>query len=95
MRRKPRLSIRVIQDEAHLEFLRKTALELLYFSNPSGKGFDEAFAREKADVIVFTCKGFFESKPSSILDLVSINLKNYDKDEIGLVNSELLIWLEV
>ena len=75
MRRKPRLSIRVIQDEAHLEFLRKLHWSYSTSSNPSGKGFDEAFAREKADVIVFTCKGFFESKPSSIFRLGKHKLK--------------------
>ncbi len=63
------LAIRVIQDEAHLEFLHKLRWSYSTSSNASGKSFDETFAREKADVIVFTCKGFFESKPSSIFKL--------------------------
>jgi len=63
------LAIRVIQDKEHLQFLQKLKWSYSTSSNPSGKGFDRAFAVEKADVIVFTCKGFFESKPSSILKL--------------------------
>ena len=63
------LAIRVVKDEEHLQFLQKFKWSYSTSSNPSGKGFDEAFATEKADVILFTCKGFFESKPSSILKL--------------------------
>lgn len=63
------LAIRVIQDKEHLEFLRKLKWSYSTSSNPSGKGFDRAFAIEKADVVVFTCKDFFEDKPSSIYKL--------------------------
>jgi tRNA A37 threonylcarbamoyladenosine synthetase subunit TsaC/SUA5/YrdC len=63
------LAIRVVKDEAHLQFLQKLKWSYSTSSNPSGKGFDEVYAQEKADVILFTCKGFFESKPSSILKL--------------------------
>ena len=63
------LAIRVVKDEAHLQFLQKLKWSYSTSSNPSGEGFDEVYAQEKADVILFTCKGFFESKPSSILRL--------------------------
>lgn len=63
------LAIRVVKDEEHLQFLKKFKWSYSTSSNPSGKGFDEVYALEKADVILFTCKGFFESKPSSILKL--------------------------
>ena len=63
------LAIRVVKGEAHLQFLKKLKWSYSTSSNPSGKGFDKEFAEEKADVIVFTCKNFFEDKPSSILRL--------------------------
>ena len=63
------LAIRVVKDEAHLSFLKKLRWSYSTSSNESGKHFDEGFALKKADVIVFTCKGFFEDKPSTILKL--------------------------
>jgi tRNA A37 threonylcarbamoyladenosine synthetase subunit TsaC/SUA5/YrdC len=63
------LAIRVVKDEHHLAFLRKLRWSYSTSSNPSGQGFDRAFALEKADAIVFTCKDFFEDKPSSIYRL--------------------------
>jgi len=69
------LAIRVVKDEAHLQFLRKINWSYSTSSNLSGSDFDEAFATEKADVIVFTCKGFFASKSSSIFRLGKIKMK--------------------
>ena len=63
------LAIRVVKDETHLQFLKKLKWSYSTSSNPSGKGFDEVFAEEKADVIVYTKKGFYEDKPSSIYRL--------------------------
>ena len=63
------LAIRVVKDEAHLQFLRKLKWSYSTSSNPSGKSFDEAFATEKADGVLFTDKNFFEDKPSSIYRL--------------------------
>jgi len=63
------LAIRVVKDEAHLSFLKKLRWSYSTSSNESGKHFDEGFALQKADAIVFTCKGFFEDKPSTILKL--------------------------
>ncbi|AFL67534.1 hypothetical protein [Sulfurospirillum barnesii] len=69
------LAIRVVKDEAHLQFLRKLKWSYSTSSNPSGKGFDEVYAKEKADVIIFTCKDFFEAKPSSIFRVGTVRLK--------------------
>ncbi len=63
------LAIRVVKDKEHLEFLKKLRWSYSTSSNPSGQGFDETFAKERANVIVFTCKGFFEDTPSSIYKL--------------------------
>lgn len=63
------LAIRVVKDKEHLQFLKKLKWSYSTSSNPSGKGFDEVYAQERADVILFTCKGFFEDKPSSIYRL--------------------------
>lgn len=63
------LAIRVVKDAGHLEFLHKIKWSYSTSSNLSGEGFNENFAKEKADVILFTCKGFFEAKPSSIYKL--------------------------
>lgn len=69
------LAIRVVKDAEHLQFLQKLKWSYSTSSNPSGKCFDEAFAEEKADAILFTCKGFFESKPSSILRLGKVKMR--------------------
>ena len=69
------LAIRVVKEESHLQFLKKLKWSYSTSSNPSGKAFDEIFAQENANVIVFTCKGFFESKPSSIMRLGKSKIK--------------------
>ncbi len=69
------LAIRVIKDEEHLAFMRKLKWSFSTSSNPSGEAFNESFAQEKADVILFTCKGFFEFEPSSILKIKKIKIK--------------------
>ena len=69
------LAIRLIKDKEHLDFLRKIKWSYSTSSNPSGKAFNEDFAIQKADVILFTCKGFFESIPSTILQLGKQKIK--------------------
>jgi len=69
------LAIRVVKDEAHLQFLKKLRWSYSTSSNPSGKGFNESYALEKADVIVYTSKGFFEDKPSSIYKLGKVKMR--------------------
>ena len=63
------LAIRVVKDEEHLQFLKKLQWSYSTSSNPSGKGFNETFAMDKAGIVVFTYKGFFESIPSTIFKL--------------------------
>lgn len=69
------LAIRVVKEKPHLQFLQKLKWSYSTSSNPSGKVFDEMFAQENANVIVFTCKGFFEAKPSSIIRLGKSKMK--------------------
>ena len=69
------LAIRVVKEDCHLEFLKKLTWSYSTSSNPSGLAFDEAFALEKADVVVYTKDGFFESTPSSIFKLSSKRVK--------------------
>jgi len=69
------LAIRVVKDKEHLQFLQKLKWSYSTSSNPSGKGFDEAFAEERADVVLFTSKGFFEDKPSSIYRLGKVKMR--------------------
>ena len=69
------LAIRVVKDEAHVQFLRKLCWSYSTSSNPSGQGFDETFAQERVDVIVYTQKGFFEDKPSSIYKLGKVKMR--------------------
>ena len=70
-----KLAIRVVKDTAHLQFLRKLKWSYSTSSNLSGRVFDKEFAQENAEVIVFTCKDFFESKPSSIIRLGKSKMK--------------------
>ncbi len=69
------LAIRVVKDEEHLQFLRKLTWSYSTSSNPSGKGFNESYALEKSDVIVYTAKGFFEDQPSSIYKLGKVKMR--------------------
>ena len=69
------LAIRVVKDQQHLQFLRKLTWSYSTSSNISGGTFDEAFALHKADVIIYTQQGFFESTPSSIFKLSKKYLK--------------------
>lgn len=69
------LAIRVVKDEAHLQFLRKLHWSYSTSSNPSGQGFNESYALEKSDVIVYTAKGFFEDQPSSIYKLGKVKMR--------------------
>ncbi|MDD3462202.1 MAG: Sua5/YciO/YrdC/YwlC family protein [Sulfurospirillaceae bacterium] len=60
------LAVRVVKQRSHLDFLKKLTWSYSTSANASGKNFNEAFAREKADIIVETCSGFFEDCPSAI-----------------------------
>ncbi len=60
-------AIRVVKNKEHLKFLKKIKWAYSTSSNPSGFGFDESFAKESADVIIYTKSGFDEKNPSKII----------------------------
>ncbi len=62
-------AVRVVKDSEHKKFLDHFGWMYSTSANPSGKNFDEAWARQQADVIVEDKRGFFEGKPSKILRL--------------------------
>lgn len=68
-------AIRVVKDTIHQSFLHKLKWAYSTSSNLSGAPFDEAFAISKADVIVYTPQGFFESTPSRIFKLGKMKFK--------------------
>jgi len=66
---------RVITDKNHKEFLDKFHWMYSTSANESGKNFDETFAKSKADVFVIDSRGYFESKPSTIIKLYKKGVK--------------------
>jgi len=60
-------AIRVVKNREHLLFLKKIKWAYSTSSNPSGYSFDESFAKESADVIIYTKFGFDEKNPSKII----------------------------
>ena len=62
-------AVRVVKDERHLRFLKKFGWMYSTSANESGKRFDPAFAKSKADVIVEDSRGLFEGAPSKLLRL--------------------------
>jgi len=66
---------RVIIEKNHKLFLNKFKWMYSTSANESGKSFDEKFAKSKADVFVVDNRGYFESKPSTIIKLYKKGLK--------------------
>ncbi len=64
------LAVRVVKDPVHLNFLKKIKWAYSTSANESSKSFDEAFAKKKADVILYDKFGFFEKNPSKIVNVV-------------------------
>ncbi|MFP4485377.1 MAG: Sua5/YciO/YrdC/YwlC family protein [Campylobacterales bacterium] len=62
-------AIRVVNHGLHSEFLEKTEFMYSSSANLSGKRFDEALAKELADIEVLDSRGYFEDKPSSLIKL--------------------------
>ena len=62
-------AVRVVKNSEHRRFLDNFGWMYSTSANPSGKNFDEAWARQQADVVVEDKRGFFEGKPSKILRL--------------------------
>ncbi len=61
-----RKAIRVVSEGEHHHFLEKFTFMYSTSANAHGKKFDEAYARQKADVITQDARGFFEGEPSAI-----------------------------
>ena len=60
---------RVIRENNHQEFLKKFSWNYSSSANESGKNFEEKFAFENSDVILYNKKGFFEKEPSKIFKI--------------------------
>lgn len=60
-------AIRVVKNKNHLRFLKKIRWAYSTSSNSSGCGFEESFAKDNADVIVYNKFGFHEKKSSMIV----------------------------
>jgi len=59
-------SFRVVKDEVHLEFLQKFSWLYSTSANPHGKGFDEVWAKNCADIVIEDKRGLFEGEVSRI-----------------------------
>jgi len=66
---------RVITEKNHKKFLDKFHWMYSTSANESSKSFDERFAKSKADIFVMDSRGYFESKPSTIIKLYKKGLK--------------------
>jgi tRNA A37 threonylcarbamoyladenosine synthetase subunit TsaC/SUA5/YrdC len=71
----PTLAVRVVSGD-HKKFIDKIGGWAFSTSaNRSGEDFDEAFAKEKADIIIHTKLGFSQKESSSIIRLSKNRLK--------------------
>ena len=68
-------AIRVIKDKEHVKFLKKMKWAYSSSANKTQKIFEENYAKQKADIIVEDSRGFFETKPSSIVKINNKKLK--------------------
>ena len=62
-------AFRVVKDENHREFLARFGPMFSTSANRSGEGFDEEFAKAKADVIVIEKSGFKQRDSSKLFRL--------------------------
>lgn len=62
-------AVRVVKEQKHLEFLQRFSWMYSSSANQTKKGFEEYYAKQKADIIVKDERGFYETSPSSILRL--------------------------
>ncbi len=60
-------AIRVIKDKEHLKFLKKIKWAYSTSSNRAGCEFEENFAKDKADIIIYSKYGFREKNSSKII----------------------------
>jgi len=61
------LAIRVVKNEEHLKFLKKIRWTYSTSSNSAGCEFEENFAKNSADVIIYSRYGFNEKISSKIV----------------------------
>ncbi len=69
-------ALRVVKDKEHLNFLKKLKWTYSSSANLTSQFFEENYAKQKADIIVEDSRGFFESRPSS---MIKINRKKARK----------------
>ncbi len=62
-------ALRYVGEGEHQRFLRKFGWMYSTSANPSGKSFDESWARKSADIVVEDRRGFYEGRPSRIVKL--------------------------
>ncbi len=68
-------AVRVVKEEWHLRFLRRFGWMYSTSANPSGRSFDERWARSQADVVVEDWRGLFAGEPSHIYRLGNERIK--------------------
>lgn len=66
---------RVIKDSSHAQLVKQYGWLYSTSANKSGKEYDEDFCRTHADIIIEDSRGFFTSKPSTILKLTPTHFK--------------------
>lgn len=66
---------RVIKDSPHTQLAKQYGWLYSTSANESGKEYDEDFCRAHTDIIIEDSRGFFTSKPSTILKLTPTNVK--------------------
>ena len=62
-------AVRVVKNSEHRRFLDRFGWMYSTSANPSGKNFDETWARQQVDVVVEDKRGFFEGRASTIIKL--------------------------
>ncbi len=66
---------RVVQNHPHAKLIEHHGWLYSTSANKSGKEYDEYFCYSYADIIIEDSRGFFTSKPSTILKLTSTHFK--------------------
>ena len=62
-------AIRVVFDAEHRRFLKRFGFMYSSSANKTGEDFDEAYAKEAADIVVEDAKGFHAGEPSQIYQI--------------------------
>ncbi len=70
-------AVRIVKDHRHKRFLQKFGWMYSTSANRSGERFDEAWAKKRADIVVFESCGFFEGEPSRLFKLGKKRLRRF------------------